>query len=154
MKLKIRKYKKGDYEKFIHPLEKENMKFYMDKYISGGWSDKLNKLGFDENLKNGWIYLFGDDSEIFGNFRISPDNTDNTALYIHSIQIKQEFQNKGYGTQILNFIELKSKKLNFKKFRLSVFKDNPAINLYLKFDFEIIDSTPNLNLVLMEKILK
>ena len=134
--------------------DKENMKDYVDKHIKGGWSDDKNKKGFLWYLDNGWIYLFENNSVFVGNIILSPNQKEKGALHINSINIKKDFQGKGYGNNILEFIEEKGKEFNFKKLTLGVFDDNPAFNLYRRFGFKQVGIIPEMNMKKMEKLLE
>src|SRR3989339_679929 len=79
------------------------------------------------------------DDKCIGFTSFSQDKKDNEALFISNLQIKKEYQNIGYGSQVLKVIEEKAKKLNYKKIKLYVFEDNPSQSLYKKFGYKQID---------------
>ncbi len=151
---KARLYVQGDYEKHILPLDKENMKMYVDKHIRGGWSDEENKKQFEKYLQDGWIFLFEIKNKPIGTLIITPDKKEVSSLFINGINIKKQFQRKGYGSNILNFVEEKAKHLGFKKVRLYVFEDNPAFKLYQRFGYKQIEFLFESNTRYMEKIIK
>jgi ribosomal protein S18 acetylase RimI-like enzyme len=151
---KVRNYVEGDYEKYILPLDKENMKRYVDRHIKGGWSDEENKKGFQRYLENGWVFLFEIRNEVVGTLIITPDKKDETSLFINGINIKKEFQGKGYGSNILTFVEEKAKEFGFKKVRLCVFEDNPAYKLYERFGYKQFEFLSESSTRYMEKVLE
>lgn len=56
-----------------------------------------------------------------------------------AVALFDEYRNKGIGTQLMKrMIELANRK-GFTQISLSITKGNPAINLYLRLDFEVID---------------
>jgi len=63
---------------------------------------------------------------------------------------EKEEWGKGYGKEIINYIETKSKKMGIKNIYLKVIENNErAINLYTKMGFKYISK--NNNIVTMEK---
>jgi len=140
VKLKItsRKYFEGDYEKFIYPLEKENMKRYWDKHMGDNWSDEDNRKKFNEIVEHGWTYLFFDNGEFCAFTSFFPDEDEKDALFVYNIQVKDKFQNKGIGSWILNFVENKAREKGFKKLNAFVWKDNPAFKLWSRKGFNVI----------------
>ena len=55
------------------------------------------------------------------------------------MQLDKEFQGKGYGKEILQHIEIETKKRGLPKIKLSVFNDNPAKKIYKKVGYELVD---------------
>lgn len=53
-------------------------------------------------------------------------------LYLADLQILAEFQNKGYGTKLLASVKNIAKIKGYDLVYLKVFKNNPALNLYLR----------------------
>ncbi len=63
--------------------------------------------------------------------------TENCATYIIDMQIRTEFQNRGIGSHIFEFIEKKARNAGSEALKLSVFKENPAVILYHQKGFSI-----------------
>ncbi|WP_337982969.1 GNAT family N-acetyltransferase [Lysinibacillus sp. C5.1] len=62
-------------------------------------------------------------------------------LVIHTFAVHPAYLKKGIGTKIMDFIIEHSKAMNIKAIRLDVYEKNqPAINLYKKYDFAYIDT--------------
>lgn len=59
-------------------------------------------------------------------------------LYLGDIQLKPEFQNRGIGTKLIKDIQAQAKSEQL-PLRLRVLKNNPAINLYNKLGFMILE---------------
>lgn len=150
---KERKYIEGDYEKHILPLNRDNMKDYVDRHIKGGWSDEIDWKRFQRYLKEGWIFLFELNKEFIGYLVLTPDKIDKSSLFINQINVKKEFQGRGYGSEILRFSEEKAREFGFKKMRLCVFEDNPSFNLYKRFGYKQLSFIRKMHLRFMEKVL-
>ena len=155
MDLNIKEYTEGDYEKFIFPLEKENMEAYFDKHINGGWSDEESEKYFFKVLsdRQGKAYLFEIGGEFVGHVLISNDKKENDCTFINDLEIYNKFQGKGFGTSILSFVEEKAKERQSKKIRLYVFESNPAVKLYERVGYKQIDFIAESGNRLMEKVL-
>ena len=136
--LEIRDYKDGDYEKYIQSLTKENMqKLFLNNF--GGWSDEVSKKRFFEALSNGYVKLFFLKNSFIGYVSFNPEKKNLNSYLINDIHTVKEFQGKGYGTEILNFVISKCKELNIKQIKVFVFKENPAINFYKENGFKEIE---------------
>lgn len=55
-----------------------------------------------------------------------------------SIAIREDYRNRGFGGLLLENLFQKLKANGFNKVSLSVDKQNPAVNLYQRFGFEIV----------------
>ncbi len=64
--------------------------------------------------------------------------TSKEAFLLEKLYILKEYSGKGIGTEVLNFVENKAKKLNKKILWLDTMKKGPALNFYLKNGFEIL----------------
>jgi len=153
MKIELTKCRKKDLQNFIIPLEKENMQKYFDKHFELCWSDKEYQEYLENLFATGSIYLIYINDKCIGFTSFSQDKKDNEALFISNLQIKKEYQNIGYGSQVLKVIEEKAKKLNYKKIKLYVFEDNPSQNLYKKFGYKQIDYLKESDTNVMQKLI-
>ena len=153
MKTTIREYRQGDYETFIFPLVKENMKHYFDRNISGGWSDESHKKEFFQFLKKGFVYVIENKFDPVAYVVFSEDKKIKDSMFINDLQVKKIFQSKGIGTFVINFIEKKASANNYNSVRFYVFKNNPAYKLYCRLDYKEVDFLPESNTRVMEKIL-
>jgi ribosomal protein S18 acetylase RimI-like enzyme len=74
-------------------------------------------------------------------------------IYWMGICVIEEYQGKGIGKKIIEHIFSQEKIKELKKIKLSVDKDNiNAINLYTKTDFEIVDATNPIYLIMERRI--
>ncbi|HLD55089.1 MAG TPA: GNAT family N-acetyltransferase [Candidatus Nanoarchaeia archaeon] len=153
MKIELTKCRKKDLQNFIILLEKENMQKYFDKHFESCWSDKEYQEYLENLFAKGNIYLIYIDDKCIGFTSFSQDKKDDEALFISNLQIKKEYQNMGYGSQVLKFIEEKAKKLNYKKIKLYVFEDNPSQSLYKKFGYKQIDYIKKSDTNVMQKLI-
>ncbi|MFX0049589.1 MAG: GNAT family N-acetyltransferase [Candidatus Hermodarchaeota archaeon] len=82
-------------------------------------------------------------NEIIGFIIIVQDREDRVNLV--NLLIKKNNQNKGYGTHLLNYTIKKVRELhNIKSIVLNVnSKNKPAITLYQKFNFRIVQKLEN-----------
>lgn len=97
-------------------------------------------------VKNTFFFKLIDEeksSEIVGFIIIVQDRDDRVNLI--NLLIKKNNQNKGYGTFLLNYAINKVRELhNIKSIVLNVnSKNKPAISLYRKFNFRIIEKVEN-----------
>lgn len=59
------------------------------------------------------------------------------SVHIDQIAVGRDFQNQRIGAQLLQFAQDRAKELGFCSINLRVRADNPAINLYKRFGFEV-----------------
>lgn len=135
MELISRSYKEGDYESYIQKPTKENMEQHFIENF-GGWSDEVSKKKFLEVIETGYSELFFQGDQFIGYVSFNEERDDRTSYMINDIHITKKHQRKGYGKQILNYVINKAKETNHKKLKLFVFKDNPSINFYIKYNFK------------------
>ena len=103
---------------------------YFTKYW-GGW--KPDKFRSNFNPKETSMILR--DNQRVGYYVLKNRSDHN---YIDNVQISPLMKGKGIGTYIMELIETQAIKTNIKLIKLEVFKDNPAKNLYEKFNYKII----------------
>ncbi|MBW3019767.1 GNAT family N-acetyltransferase [Candidatus Woesearchaeota archaeon] len=149
MRLISRLYQEGDFENFIQKTVKENMKEFFLKNF-GGWNDEVSKRQFFEYFEKGFVYVFELNSIPVGYVTfVKEDET----FYVNDFQVRKEFQQKGFGSEIMEFLEDFAKKNKGKEIKLLVFKDNPALKFYLKHGFREINFIPHNNTCEMIKML-
>ncbi len=111
-------------ENFINNKLPNTFRYFQKRTIDIINNHKLTLLLIDENNQSyGYAHI---------------DNDSNK--YWFGICILDEYQNKGYGKKIMNYIFNKKEIIELKKIYLSVDKINKiAINLYNKYNFNIIE---------------
>lgn len=62
------------------------------------------------------------------------------ALHVGDLQIETAHQNRGAGSAALQWIEELARERGLSELTLNVFRDNPAIRLYRRFGFQLIDT--------------
>ena len=98
-------------EKFV---DEENTKYNKEKLM--GFLNENNSYGFivkNENKIVGFAY---------GYVLLRPDGSQD--FYLHAIDIISEFQGKGYGTKLMNFIKKYIKEIKCRKMFLITNKSN------------------------------
>ncbi len=60
------------------------------------------------------------------------------ALLLEKLYLLREYSGKGIGTEVLNFVEKRTKELKKRILWLDTMKKGPAVNFYLKNGFEIL----------------
>lgn len=150
MQLTIKEYVNGDYEKYIQSLTKENMcELFIDNF--GGWSDEVSKNKFFEILKNGFIKLFFLQNKFAGYVSYCSEKNDDKSYLINDIHIVRQFQRKGYGTQILDFIINEAIVAKKERLKVLVFEKNPSVKFYEKNGFKVIQLLKKSNTYVMVK---
>lgn len=132
MQLTSRDYSEGDYEKYIQKLTKDNMeKLFIQNF--GGWSDEVSRNKFFDVLKKGTVKLFFLDDIFVGYVSFEVERENSESYLIHDIHILEDYQQKGFGTGILNYV---IEEVEGKQLKVFVFENNKAIEFYLKHGFE------------------
>lgn len=102
------------------------------------WDINFEKKYLEKLLSIGIVKTVYGGNKFVGYFWFTEREEEND-IFIYSMQLKKEYQNKGIGTQILNWIE--SFALNHNRQYLSLFvqiNNQKAIDLYLRFGFHEI----------------
>jgi len=149
MKLTFRKAVREDYEKIILLIEKENMKGYFDRHFKEGWTDARSKKDFLKSLKEGEVFILGVGGKVCG---FTSFYLDKDALFIAEIQIKKAFQRKGFGTQVLDFIEKKASSGKYSKIKLWAWEDNPSQSLYKRKGYKKVSFMEPATIVMEKKL--
>lgn len=145
---KIEIFSITDYEK-IRTIQRENMEQYTIQYFWTNWKEDRFKNRYDEILKKWFIFSIKLDALLIWFFMIVV--SDDHYVHIKELQIDRLYQSKWYWTFALEFIEDFSKKILATWMRLSVFKDNPAISLYSRKWFSIVQDRFEWKAYYMEK---
>ncbi len=92
---------------------------------------------FNDLEKKGVLYIFEDQQESIGMFKLVPQHYRNTHIvYLGGIAIDPEHTGKGHGLQMMEEIKVYAKKNGFLRIELTVATTNEkAIQLYLKAGF-------------------
>lgn len=115
----------------------------------GDWKDSAEKA-IDDPYENilivessngksiGYIW-YGDEGE---------------TLWLTSIQLKKEYQGKGLGTSLMNYLEDECRKAKKKALELGVQEINkPAREFYEKLGFEFVELLPHANSLVLRKMI-
>jgi len=132
----FRPYKETDYD-FVYDAKKIGYKTYVEEYY-GPWNDEQQHEMFESFLKERkdkiQIIVVGGNAAGF----IDGGTIDDETYEQGNICLLPEFRGRGIGSQILQKVIDENKGKNIK---LRVFKSNPAVRLYQRFGFEIVDET-------------
>lgn len=109
-------------------------------YISTSFT--LQVLKKEEQAKNTLLYVIKRNGIGVGILKFTLDSclgpySKNEALYIDKIYIQNEYSGKGIGKKTLRFVQLRAKEMGKKLIWLDTMQKGPALNFYLKNDFEI-----------------
>lgn len=142
--MKILRAKKENFLEIAKILREESVrKPYQEKYTPASALREIEKLAKNE------LYACVVNEQVVGFIaaRIMPDNRE--KAYIEELWLKKNFQGKGYGKALMQYIEDIYKKKGVKYLRLVAHKKAAAFTFYNKVKFkEYID------LVFMEKRLR
>ena len=117
---------KADLELMKEVLEDDNMIFNID-YLSNFLEDK-NAFGFIAKLENriiGFAYAYT---------LLRPDGK--SMVYLHSIGILPEYQNSGYGTELLTYIKNYSNSIGCSEMFVITDKNEYENEIVYVYDFE------------------
>lgn len=130
------KYNDGDYN-FVYQAKKHGYKDYVETFY-GKWDDNQQHEMFNsyiETRKN-YIEIVVLNGEKIG--FIDANQIDGGEFEIGNICLMPEFCGKGFGTY---YFEKLAREYPNKVWKLRVFKNNPAQNLYKRVGFEITEET-------------
>lgn len=131
MGIKIRSYTEKDYQ-YTHDLHRKNMKMYVDKYW-GGWDSEIYRRDVCPEIT--WIIEY--EGRKVGFFILHFE----TKAHLKNIQISPAFQNRGLGSQALEYCEMESINRGFEYLFLEVFLENPARLLYERTGYRTYGKT-------------
>lgn len=136
IKYNLRPYTKDDSE-FVYQAKKEAYKHYVEKFW-GAWDDEKQRSFFADFIKKvqGTLSIIEHEGAPIGLYH--GDMMDQNTYEIGNIIIIPNYQGNGIGSDILQKVIHDNSNL---KMHLQVFKENPAINLYKRLGFVVVDET-------------
>ena len=133
---KLRPYTQADFE-FVYRIKKIAYRPYVEKFW-GAWDEEKQRVFFADFIKKvqNSLLIIEYKSSSIGIYH--GDMTEPDIYEIGNIIVDPNHQGQGIGTDILlNMI----KKYSKVKMQLRVFKGNPAVDLYHRLGFMIVDET-------------
>ena len=132
----LRPYTQTDFE-FVYQAKKEAYQCYVEKFW-GAWDEKKQRTFFNDFIQKvqKTLSIIEYNSTPIGLYH--GDMTDQDIYEIGNIIVIPEYQGKGIGTDIL--LNVIKRYPNF-KIRLQVFRGNPAIHLYQRLGFSVVNET-------------
>lgn len=150
MTLTLKEYLEGEYEKHILPLTKSHMQqFFIDNF--GGWSDEVCEKRFFKTLKDAFVKLFYLENVFVGYVSYSLEENNVNSYLINDIHIVDEYQHKGYGSEILEYIQTQAQQEGITQLKVFVFKNNPSLKFYERKGFTQIEFLEKSNSYIMIK---
>ncbi len=98
-----------------------------------GWNELFQREGFRTNLPGKGFKILDQNEERVGGYHLQKKSD---HFWLEMILVRPEMQKKGYGALMMQDI-LSRAVSNDKPIRLSVLKNNPAKDFYLKYGFII-----------------
>jgi putative acetyltransferase len=128
--MKIRKATKKDTENISKLFLEESSK----KPYNQGYSLKTSKSRVKDMFNFGSIYLMIENKDIAGFISVAGEGKKD--IYIDEFWIKEEYQRKGIGTKLLEFIESRYLKKGIKSISVMTSKKANALKFYKKYGFK------------------
>lgn len=120
-------------------LAHQNMNPYLERR-----GEQFNDVRWCELAPQAEFYLIVDNAssthENVGFVSVRSDPDCPPALHIGDVQVKATHQNRGAGSAALQWIEDLAHSRCLSELTLNVFRDNPALRLYERFGFQLIDT--------------
>ena len=116
-------------------LHRETMWEYVDK--TWGWDEAFQRKKFDEGFDPPALQMIEIDGGAVGYIRVrrEPD-----AIFLASIEIAPESQNKGIGSRLIEDLLREGERMEL-PVKLLVLRVNPARRLYERLGFECTNET-------------
>ncbi len=138
--MKIRKATKKDISKMARLMIKEFSKPpYNDRWTERGASTSIRL-----DLTIGIGYLADEKSRIIGFILIREDILDKVYLFIENLIVDSDYQRKGIGARLLEFVEKKYSKKGKLIISLTANRKSSAYNFYKKLGFR--ENKMNINM--------
>eukprot|EP01147_Barroeca_monosierra_P001270 gene1270-4478_t len=105
------------------------------------WEEKKEELTANDMH---FVILMQEDFVIgFAAFMLDEEDAQ-WVVYCYDLHVAECCQGKGYGRLLIQFLETISKAIDMNKIMLTCFKDNPAMNFYLKLGFKPAYHSPSM----------
>jgi GNAT superfamily N-acetyltransferase len=146
-KIIIRRFQQGDLE-LVTGLTRANLKRYFVDTVEGWSEEKLFRLDTSR------IHIVEDDLVPAGFLDYEPRETFGGAIYVHNIQLKEEYQRKGIGTHCLAHVAEAARREYMRLIYGKIFKDNQvSLNFAMNNGFEIACELPEeLSYIVVKKV--
>ena len=117
-------------------------------------SDKVELNSYSKKLyEKSNVCLLKNESDYLGFAAFYTNDLDTNCAYLAQIAINNNYQNKGFGLELLNFICATSKKKGMNMLKLEVDSGNKkAIDFYVKFGFEFCQEASSNSVYMIKKI--
>ena len=129
--MKIRKAKKEDLKAISEIFRTEaNKKPYLQK-----WTRKTALHDITKSFKKEDIYIVFSNKKIAGFIIVSLD--DKKEVYIDELWLNSEYQRKGIGRKLMEFIEISYKSKGAKLIKLTANQKTGAVKFYKKLNYKV-----------------
>jgi len=127
--IRTRTCTKKDYD-FLYTITKKTLFSYIEKY------EPINKKEFDADFAKRYkeIIILMKGKRKIGFYHITPDSFVKNVLYLVRIFVSPAYQKKKIGYFLMKYFET----LGYKKIRLQVWDNNPAVKFYKKLGYQVI----------------
>ncbi len=115
----------------IRGLTERNFRASFERTI--GW-DAARHAKQPEHPERYTMIVDREDAVGFYSIREEPD-----ALYLETLQLTAAYRNRGIGTRLMAHIEWVAYAAGKRCIQLRVFKDNPAMRLYARLGFAVVE---------------
>ena len=129
------RYATNDDIDFLYAMHIATMKDYVDQ--TWGWDDAFQETVFRKNYVPAEIQIITFDGRDIGMISLEERNDD---VFLRSIEIHPTHQQQGLGTPIIQQV-INNAVSKQKPVHLQVLKVNPAISLYGRLGFSVIEET-------------
>ncbi|WP_196137385.1 GNAT family N-acetyltransferase [Aliikangiella sp. G2MR2-5] len=117
-------------EHYIPIIGSAQVEYMLEKFQS--------ESAIQEQIEQGYqYYLVIQDEQPVGYFSVQPRSN---TLFLSKFYLDQSTRGKGFGRQMLTFVESLARQSAANKIELTVNKFNPAYEAYLKMGFENIEA--------------
>ena len=122
---------------YLYCLAEQTMRGYVEA-TWGEWHEGVTRASIAEEIAGGRVSLIWRDDTVVGMMSVDEQPT---HIHLDKLYLAPEFQNRGFGTQLLQGLILRSKGQR-KPLRLRVLAVNPAKRLHERLGFVVAGQTP------------
>ncbi len=112
-------------------IEFANMSRFIEPHAE--WNLASVRKSIRENLDRAWTLA---DPDVTGFYYWAPDED---CAVLLSIQVREAFQGKGYGTELLNHFQEQAEEHGFNKLGLAVHRKNRAYEWYTRHGYQYVE---------------